>query len=127
MVQEHHTTISESVVESVVEADAAVAEAFHTISELGVASLRDVTPPGVAIVREPERSVWRDFVTDSSVFVPSVVFTFVTIAVVMGAITKIVATQARERTRREIAAYVAEGTMTPEQGERLLRSKVKDC
>ena len=28
----------------------------------------------------------------------------------------------RERTRREIAAYIAEGTMTPEQGERLMRA-----
>jgi len=26
----------------------------------------------------------------------------------------------REKTRREIAAYIAEGSMTPEQGERLL-------
>lgn len=26
----------------------------------------------------------------------------------------------REKTRREIAAYVAEGSMTPEEGERLL-------
>ncbi len=26
----------------------------------------------------------------------------------------------REQTRREVAAYVAEGSMTPEQGERLL-------
>lgn len=28
----------------------------------------------------------------------------------------------REQTRREIAAYVAEGSMTPEEGERLLRA-----
>ena len=28
----------------------------------------------------------------------------------------------RERTRREIAAYIAEGAMTPEQGERLMRA-----
>ena len=29
---------------------------------------------------------------------------------------------ARERTRREIAAFIAEGSMTPEQGERLMKS-----
>ncbi|MBL8991426.1 MAG: hypothetical protein JNJ48_07595 [Phycisphaerae bacterium] len=29
-------------------------------------------------------------------------------------------TRQREQSRREIAAYVAEGSMTPEQGERLL-------
>jgi hypothetical protein len=28
----------------------------------------------------------------------------------------------REQTRREVAAYVAEGSMTPEQGERLLKA-----
>ena len=39
---------------------------------------------------------------------------------VLRAITTIVKTQARERSRREIAAYVAEGSITPEQGERLL-------
>ncbi|RMH24166.1 MAG: hypothetical protein D6692_13850 [Planctomycetota bacterium] len=31
-------------------------------------------------------------------------------------------TRQREQTKREIAAYVAEGSMTPEQGERLLRA-----
>ncbi|HEX8877056.1 MAG TPA: hypothetical protein VF777_09930 [Phycisphaerales bacterium] len=29
-------------------------------------------------------------------------------------------TKQREQSRREIAAYIAEGTMTPEQGERLM-------
>jgi hypothetical protein len=28
----------------------------------------------------------------------------------------------RERTRREIAAYIAEGSMSPEQGERLMKA-----
>ncbi|MBL8765069.1 MAG: hypothetical protein JNM07_12450 [Phycisphaerae bacterium] len=28
----------------------------------------------------------------------------------------------RERTRREIAAYIAEGSLTPEQGERLMKA-----
>ncbi len=30
-----------------------------------------------------------------------------------------------ERTRREIAAYIAEGSMTPEQGERLLNAGLR--
>jgi hypothetical protein len=34
----------------------------------------------------------------------------------------VIRSTAREKTRREIAAYIAEGTMTPEQGERLMRS-----
>lgn len=29
---------------------------------------------------------------------------------------------ARERTRREIAAFIAEGSITPDQGERLMRA-----
>ena len=32
------------------------------------------------------------------------------------------ATSTQERTRREIAAYIAEGSMTPEQGERILQA-----
>lgn len=31
----------------------------------------------------------------------------------------------RERTRREIAAYIAEGSMSPEQGERLMKADGK--
>ncbi|HEB60777.1 MAG TPA: hypothetical protein ENJ06_03030 [Phycisphaeraceae bacterium] len=43
-------------------------------------------------------------------------------AIVLGSLTKIVQVRSRERTRREIAAYIAEGSMTPEQGERLMRA-----
>lgn len=39
------------------------------------------------------------------------------------AVTKIATGMARERTRREIAAYIAEGSMSPEQGERILNSR----
>lgn len=31
-------------------------------------------------------------------------------------------TRAREHTKREIAAYIAEGTMTPEDGERIIKA-----
>lgn len=44
------------------------------------------------------------------------------IATVTKGVTQTLTGLARERTRREIAAYIAEGTMTPEQGERLLRA-----
>jgi len=33
----------------------------------------------------------------------------------------------RERTKREIAAYVAEGSMSPDEGERLLRAAGADA
>lgn len=35
------------------------------------------------------------------------------------------ATKQREQSRREIAAYIAEGTMTPEQGEKLMAAGEK--
>ena len=38
---------------------------------------------------------------------------------------KTVSVRERERTRREIAAYVAEGSMTPEEGARLLAAGKK--
>ncbi len=40
------------------------------------------------------------------------------------ACTAILTTGSRERSRREIAAYIAEGSITPEQGERLIRAEV---
>ena len=42
------------------------------------------------------------------------------VAVLMSGVKSIVSSLARERSRREIAAYIAEGSMTPEQGERLM-------
>jgi hypothetical protein len=50
---------------------------------------------------------------------------FVT-GIMMRAITAIFTTAMRERSRREIAAYIAEGSMSPEQGERLMRSEVNN-
>jgi hypothetical protein len=44
------------------------------------------------------------------------------ISIVLGSIRKVLHTRAREMSRREIAAYVAEGSMTPEQGERLMEA-----
>ncbi len=45
----------------------------------------------------------------------------VAIIAIMGwIITSTNRTRERERTKREIAAYVAEGSMSPEQGERLI-------
>ncbi len=41
---------------------------------------------------------------------------------IMSMITKTFTAIAAERTKREIAAYIAEGTMSPEQGERLVKA-----
>lgn len=40
------------------------------------------------------------------------------------AVTSVFTTSAREKSRREIAAYIAEGSITAEQGERLIRADV---
>ena len=57
-----------------------------------------------------------------------VVVALIMLAVVANALlraaTTILTTQARERSRREIAAYVAEGSLSPEQGERLVKADV---
>lgn len=45
--------------------------------------------------------------------------------IVAASITKVATTSARERTKREIAAYIAEGSMTADQGERLLKAGKK--
>jgi len=42
------------------------------------------------------------------------------VAIVFGSIKRISINNEREKTRREIAAYIAEGSMTPEDGARLL-------
>lgn len=46
----------------------------------------------------------------------------ITIISIVKAFTGMIARLASERTRREVAAYIAEGSMTPEQGEKLLAS-----
>ena len=44
------------------------------------------------------------------------------VAIVFGTISSVMRTEKVERSRREIAAYIAEGSMTPEEGERLLKA-----
>ncbi len=43
------------------------------------------------------------------------------VSIIASAATRSTRMNAAERTRREIAAYVAEGTISPEQGERMMR------
>lgn len=44
------------------------------------------------------------------------------VAITLGVINSIFATKHREESRREIAAYIAEGSMSPEDGERLMNA-----
>lgn len=56
------------------------------------------------------------------VFVPLIITLGIIAGVVIKAATATITSLSRERTRREIAAYIAEGSMTPEQGERLMKA-----
>ena len=48
--------------------------------------------------------------------------------IVVGTIGKVCTNSTRERTKREIAAYIAEGSMSPEQGERIIKAgKKMEC
>ena len=51
-----------------------------------------------------------------------IIFSVIALAIVCQTISSILHTRSKERTRREVAAYVAEGSMTAEEGERLLRA-----
>ncbi|MCA9287054.1 MAG: hypothetical protein KDA05_00630 [Phycisphaerales bacterium] len=45
------------------------------------------------------------------------------ISIIMGTVTSATKTRQRERTKRELAAYVAEGSMTPDEAERILKAE----
>jgi hypothetical protein len=49
---------------------------------------------------------------------------FVVLLTLIKSIAGVATSVSRERTRREVAAYIAEGSMTPEQGEKLLRAPI---
>lgn len=56
------------------------------------------------------------------VFMPLLVAVATVAIILIRTAGSVMRTMAQERTRREIAAYIAEGNMTPEQGERLMRA-----
>jgi len=67
-------------------------------------------------------SIIQQLINNEQLFFVLVIATMITIIATVKALTRMVARLANERTRREVAAYIAEGSMTPEQGERLLAS-----
>ena len=46
------------------------------------------------------------------------------VGMLLKTLTSIVTNIGREKSRREIAAYIAEGSISPEQGERLMKADV---
>lgn len=49
------------------------------------------------------------------------------VAIIASAVRSVVSSLARERSRREIAAYIAEKSMSPDEGERLMNAGNKDA
>ncbi len=56
------------------------------------------------------------------VLIPILIAGSVVTVVIVRTLGAVLKGSSRERTRREIAAFIAEGSMTPEQGERLMRA-----
>ena len=77
---------------------------------------------GAAIVTE-EELIRR--ILDEDVLIFLIGGTLGVVGIVFGTLAGMIKSVARERTRREIAAYIAEGSMSPEQGERLMKSNPK--
>ncbi|MFG0246625.1 MAG: hypothetical protein ACF8MF_11315 [Phycisphaerales bacterium JB052] len=62
----------------------------------------------------------HEIIDKEELFIALVIAGSITIVSVMKSLTGMIARLSHERTRREVAAYIAEGSMSPEQGERLL-------
>lgn len=62
----------------------------------------------------------QQLIEKEEIFIVLVITGAVVITSVAKTIGATVRAAGRERTRREIAAYIAEGSMTPDQGERLM-------
>ena len=69
-----------------------------------------------------------DFI-DSMFSVPGIIFTIggaiAIVAIVSGCVTSIVVNRSREHTKREIAAYVAEGSIDPDKAVEMLKADAK--
>ncbi len=67
-----------------------------------------------------------DRMLQDDVLMPVVIAGSVLLIVAMRTVGGVIKSVSRERTRREIAAFIAEGSLSPEQGERLMRAGGKD-
>ena len=86
------------------------------MSQILLAQAASVSPPGFI------ESIFRDSGNVALILIFGGAFLTAIISVIAGVTQGILKTRNRERTRQEVAAYVAEGTMTADEGERLLRA-----
>ena len=71
-------------------------------------------------------SILHNITSDRGMFTIFIIFgmggLIAIIGIIFGSIKATAETKEREKSRREIAAYIAEGSMSAEDGERLLRA-----
>jgi len=67
-------------------------------------------------------SIIQQMIDKEEIFFVLVIAVSITVISIVKSLTRMMGRLANERTRREVAAYIAEGSMTPEQGEKLLAS-----
>jgi hypothetical protein len=72
-----------------------------------------------------ESSMWEQIIgVVQEHYVASIIAVCFLAGMTLDMVKKVFTTMAQEKSRREIAAYIAEGSMTPEQGERLIRADI---
>jgi hypothetical protein len=62
------------------------------------------------------------FFSSEDIYIPTLVAGSIIVVFLIRTVGSVLRTNSKERTRREIAAYIAEGSMSPEQGERLMKA-----
>jgi pseudouridine-5'-phosphate glycosidase len=82
------------------------------------------TGDGVIARRKGARAMETLIQAAADYYVITIIGGCVLAGMVLKSVTAIATNSARERSRREIAAYIAEGSMSAEQGERLMRAEV---
>lgn len=75
----------------------------------------------------PETNHLIQTLLESDRFMPLLIGGGIVSIVAIRSIAGVIKAVAKERTRREIAAFIAEGSMSPEQGERLMKAGGTEC
>lgn len=71
--------------------------------------------------------VIQEIVTNEDKFVFVLVAGAILVGMFIRNVARVLTGVSRERTKRDVAAYIAEGSMTPEQGERLIKAGDRRC
>jgi hypothetical protein len=63
-----------------------------------------------------------DIFSNEGIYIPTLIAASIIAVIAIRTVGSVLRSNSKERTRREIAAYIAEGSMSPEQGERLMKA-----